>query len=465
MIAGSPDSEESNNMKKMWKYLCATAVLCVAAVGATGCHQWDTPYEKLDETGYTVSVRFDANGGVFAGTKDVSVVDVFNAADYKTNAEGEVEIPLIAPDDTRRKDSAFAASYNGHFLAGWYTERTPRVDGDGEPLDAYGQPTAVSGREQGYVYSGKWNFETDRLTVSTADGLTSEENQLTLYAAWIPYFNYEFYAVDGEGTSTLVATKQLIEIEMPVWNESTGKLDMNDVPGRDDMTFEAAYLDAAMSEPAGETVSGLVDYEKGIAVTDTVKIYTTWMEGTWFRIHTAKQLFDNSRLGGNYILCADLDFSNTVWAPALTTGEFTGTILGNGHKIMNVTVLQGDNSKINGGLFGTLGATAQLSDVTFENITYRIQAGSRMQSPNYGLLAGTVNAGATFENVSVTGTIEVGKNCYRPNDYNIGLLCGAGTAEGIDFSGITCTVEDPDHNTARVEVDTATGQVTLTFAE
>jgi hypothetical protein len=88
-----------------------------------------------------------------------------------------------------------------------------------------------------------------------------------------------------------------------------------------------------------------------------------------------------------------------------------------------------------------------------------------MQGTNYGLLAGTVQEGAALENVTVTGSIEIGKDCYRPGDYNIGLLCGAGKAPEIDMSGITVTVEDPENNTARVEVNTETGEVTLTFAE
>ncbi len=455
-------------MRKLWKYLIATAVLCTAAVAATGCSQWDTPYEKLDQTGYTVSVRFDVNGGVFAGTKDVYVVDVFNTEGYKTNAEGKVEIPLLMPDDKahRGDDNAFAASKTDHFLAGWYTERTPRVNENGEPLDAYGQLTSESGLEQGYVYGGKWDFATDRLEVDPNGTHTSADNQLTLYAAWIPYFNYEFYAPNATGGYDLIGSKKLIEIDLPVWSESTGKLDMHDVPKMENMTFEAAFLDEAMTVPAEGTVGGHVDYEKGIIeAASTIKVYTTWMEGDWFRIYTAKQFFDNSRLGGNYILCADLDFSNAVWAPLLTTGEFTGTIDGNGHTISNVTVLQGDNTKINGGLFGVLTAAAQISNVTFDNITYRIVAGSRLQGPNYGLLAGTVQEGATLENVAITGTIEIGKECYRPNVYNIGLICGTGQVADMDMTGITCTVEDPENNSARVDVNTTTGEVTLTFAE
>lgn len=452
---------------KLWKLIALTAVLVTAAVTAAGCANWDTPYEELDKDGYTVSVRFDANGGSFAGSpNEVYIVDVFNPADYPTNSEGKVEIPLVAPDDPVRKDSAFAVSNTGHFLAGWYTERTPRVDEDGQPLDEYGQLTSASGRAQGYTYGGRWDFSADRLSVTPADSTASAENQVTLYAAWVPYFNFEFYVQGEDGSFSLMETKQLMEVSLPAWNPTTGKLDMKDFPAREDMTFESAFLDEAMTVPAEETVSGGVDYTTGTVKSDgTVRLYTTWWEGTWFRISTPKQFYDNSRPNGNYLIEADLDFTDALWPTVLSTGEFKGTIVGNGHTISNVTVLQGDNSKINGGLFGVLGASAKVSDVHFENITYRIVAGCRLQAPNYGLLAGSISEGAALENVTITGTIEVGKDCYRPQTYNIGLLCGLGTVEGIDVSGITVTVEDPDHNTAHVEVNPATGKVDLTFAD
>ena len=302
--------------------------------------------------------------------------------------------------------------------------------------------------------------------MDAGEGQSSSENAITLYAAWVPYFNFEFYAEQADGSFTLMETKQLVTIDLPQWNLKTGKLDMKDFPAPEGMTFEAAYLDADKTVPAEEKISGNVDYATGTVESDgTIRIYTTWMEGTWFRISTPKQFYDNARLGGSYLIEADLDFSSALWPAVMSTGEFTGTIVGNGHTISGVTVLQGDNSKINGGLFGVLSASSSVSDLKFENVTFRIVAGSRMQGTNYGLLAGTLHEGATLTNVTVTGTIEVGKDCYRPGDYNVGLLFGAGHMEGMDMSGITVTVEDPENNTARVEVDPVTGEVTLTFEE
>lgn len=442
-------------MKKCWKYLIVAAFVLTMVVAVTGCSQWDPPYKSLDEKGYTVSVRFDANGGVFAGTKDVSVVDVFNPADYKTNAEGKAQIPLLTPDNPIRQQKAFVASKTGHFLAGWYTERTPRVNEEGKALDAWGELTSVSGREQGYTYSGKWNFDTDYLEVNAA-GTSSSKDTLTLYAAWVPYYNFEFYTLSADGTAQLYETKQLLEIAMPEWDMESGKQELGDVPAKTGFTFEQAYTDTGMTAPIEDTViRGQIDEEKGISLTPTIKVYTTWTEGTWFRISSAEQFYKNSRLDGCYYLEADLDFDGQFWAPALTTGNFTGKIMGNGHTIKNVTVTQGDNSKGNGGLFGQLTSQAALVDVTFENITYQLHAGYRSNGGSFGLLAGSIGGETTLTNVSVSGVLEIGPACYFPagSDFSVGLLAGTGTPAGMSHANITCTLSDPDNNPITFTVD------------
>lgn len=453
-------------MKKHLKLLCLTALLLAVISCITACGKWGDTYAKLDDEGYTVSVRFDANGGVFAGTNDVSVVDVFNLDDMKTDGNGQKYTYLLTPDDALRGQSAYSVSNNGHFLAGWYAERTPRVNENGEPLDEYGVPTAQSGREQGYVYSKPWNFD-EPMTLDPNGEYTAGENYLTLYAAWIPYFRFEFYAKNpATGEVSFHTTVEAISMDMPAWNEKTGKLDMKKFPSMDGMTFDGAFLDEAMTETAPATITGVWDPATGVSTTETIKLYTTWLEGDWYRIYTAKQFYDNSRLGGNYILCADLDFEGAVWAPALTKGKFTGSIVGNGHTISNITVEQADNTQLQGGLFGALDATVKMTDVTFENITYKIGAGSRMQGASFGLLAGSVADGAVFENVSLSGTLIVGANCI-PSDYLVGLICGTGTASAIDHSRITVSVEEVENTTTTItaEVDAESGRVTLTFGE
>ena len=255
---------------------------------------------------------------------------------------------------------------------------------------------------------------------------------------------------------------QAVSLELPEWSEKTGKLDMKKFPKVDGMTFDAAYLDAALTEAAPATLTGSWDPTTGTATatTATIKLYTTWMEGDWFRIYNAQQLKDNSRLGGNYILCADLDFSGTVWSPTLSAGVFTGKILGNGYTISNVTVEQADISAYYGGIFGSLSEKAELRDVTFENVTYKIGAGSRMQGVSFGLLAGTIAEGAVFENVKISGSLVVGANCY-PGDYTIGLICGQGTAPGVDHANVIASAEEGSGIT--VETNADSGMVNVTF--
>lgn len=438
-------------MKRKLKIICSAALICAAVTLLTACAKWDTPYKTLDKEGYTVSIRYDANGGIFAGTNDVFVVDVFNT--------DKSQVALIAPDDARRKENAFEISRHQYFLAGWYQTRELRVNEQGQALDDFGNLCSVSGKPQGYVYADRWDFKNDRLTIDPNTSTTSQNNTLTLYAAWVPYINYEFYAQNPETMQfEKVGTPHLaINLSIPKWNEKTGKLDMNNFPSRVGMTFEKAYLDEGMTQELTDTLYGNFDEEKGILKhSGTVKVYTTWMEGEWFRVYNAKQFFQNSKLNGNYIICADLDFSNQVWKPNFTEGEFNGTIIGNGFKFSNIKSIQGASAGARqefGGLFGALGANAVIKDVVFENVSYQIEAGTRAPEASFGLLTGAIREGATLENVTVSGKLLI--NVYATlNQYNIGLVCGIGSAEAIDRSAIQCfkvdgtteTLLTPDEN-------------------
>ena len=441
-------------MRKLTKFILI-ALLCMTL---TACSDnWEAPYASLDAENNSIGIRFDANGGLFAGTKDVSIVDVYNKAECGTS------FYLISPDDPIRGSGSFSVSKNGYFLAGWYTQRSPRVDENGQPLDEYGALCSASGREQGYTYSGLWDFATSKVELDASATYSSQEPVLTLYAAWIPYINYDIYSVDAQGDAHLIETVQTIQLELPKWNEKTGKLNMNSFPGVDGATFDAAYMDQQMTQPITGTVGGAenyVDYETGTLNAESVAIYTTWLDGTWFKISTADQFLSNARLDGNYIITADLDFSNAVWPPVLVKGKFTGTVQGNGHTISNLNVVQGDNSQIYGGLFGSLEEGATIQDLTFENVAFTIQAGSRMQGASFGLLTGSRSSGAVLENVSITGTLYISNNCY-PSDYTIGLLCGNGSTDGVTYTIDCMAAEDNADNITITVNDDDT--VTVTF--
>lgn len=419
-------------MKKILKLVCGVCLLAAAVTAVTACGKWGDPYQALDKQGYTVSVRFDANGGVFANTNDVEVVDVFNPENLPVDAEGNKYTYLLPPDDSKRGNPDFTVSREGYFLAGWYEKCDLRVNEQGEALDDYGELVSVSKREQGHIYSGRVDFSKPWV-------IDPAETEVKLYAAWIPYFTFEFYADEG---NTPFATATGIELSLPEWSQSTGKLDMKKFPARENMTFDGAFLDAEMTQAAPTLLTGVWDVETGVATTPTVKVYTTWLEGTWYRIYDAKQFKNNSRLNGNYILCADIDFAGEVWAPTLTTGKFTGQILGNGYKISNVSVEQADATQIFGGIFGTLESSVRISDVTFENVTYKVGVGSRMPSASFGILAGEISSEAVLENVSISGELIIGQNINKMCDYAWGLVSGSETDHGVDFSGAVAKAEE-----------------------
>ena len=433
-------------------------VLCIL----TGCSQWELPYEGLNSEGYTVSVRFDPCGGAFANTENVQVVDVFRLADAKKDASGNYQLKLITPDDSRRGDRAFSISKNGCFFAGWYRECSPRTDASGNPLDAYGRPTSESGLEQGYTYSGLWNFESDTLSVPEGN-YSSEEPLMTLYAAWIPYFNFEFYVQNEQGGFDLYESKQLIELNVPEWDLSSGKLNMNSFPEIDGKTFEGAFLDDAMTKPITEKLTGDIDYEHGISATEKICVYTKFAEGDWYRISTAEQFVKNSKLGGCYYIEADLDFTGLNWSAALAGGAFTGKIEGGGHKFSNITFIQADNSKTNGGLFGSLASGASIRGVSFENIKYTLGAGSRMQAPHFGLLCGQLSADAALDSVSVSGSEFIISGDIYPQEYTLGALVGNGDNRGVSLSGISVKLAEGAETKISVAYDSASGEITLTF--
>ncbi len=452
-------------MKKLWKLLGLSVLLLLTVACIAACGKWEDTYAALDKEGHSVSVRFDVGAGVLAGTNDVYVVDVFSLDDMKTDGNGNKYAYLLSPDDKTRGQGAFEVSNNGYFLAGWYQERSPRVNEQGEALDEYGQLCSESGKEQGYTYSKMWDFSKP-MTVDPKGDYSAGENYMTLYAAWIPYFEFEFYAVDTSGAPVKIGDAvSSIELELPQWDETTGDLNMKRFPEREGMTFENAYLDAALTQPAPQKITGNWDPETGtFTKTETIKLYTTWTDGEWFRIYNAQQFKNRSRLNGNYILYADLDFSNVVWSTTLTQGEFTGKIIGNGHTISGIKVTQADRADKEltyfGGIFGSISEAAEFRDVTFKDITYEILAGSRAQGVSFGLLAGTVSEGAVFENVAVSGSLVL-NTLNLPTNYSIGLIFGQGDASGIDNANVTVTTGENAAN-ATVEPDYESGEVTVT---
>ncbi|MBQ8518612.1 MAG: hypothetical protein IJ455_03265 [Agathobacter sp.] len=433
-----------------------TVLLTLLVVGSmcwlTACGGDKTPYEVNDEKNYTVSVKFDANGGVFTTNTSV-ILDSYNISDMQADEDGYVEIPLITPDDEARGNDAFKATKSGYFLAGWYAERSENgKDEDGNTL---------------YTYGEKWDFEDDYLEVVVDKEYSSQEPVLTLYAAWVPLFEIEFYSLeDGKLIDTYVYDPTVVkEIKAPALDEKTGAMKLYNFPERDGYTYQGAYYDEEGTEPIASIVEhyGDVDRKTGTAEDTVMKVYVDWMEGEWYHIYTVEQFLENASIKGNYEIHADLDFSGETWPSSLMYGKFTGTIKGNGHKFTNIEFKQTNNSKANAGLFGNITKKASITDLTFENVTFTIEKGTRVTGTAYGLFAGTIDDEATISNVNITnGVIQIDSNCYfGASDYSIGLVCGSGNAAVVSNAQITCvpTGDNPELVQITVEGNDVTVEI------
>ena len=429
-------------MNRKIKVLLTACLLLMSVLFVTGCAEEANPYDVNDAEGYNVSVRYDANGGIFTTNTSV-IVDSYDVT--KTGGE----IALIAPDDSRRGNDAFAAVKNGYFLAGWYAERTDAGDGN-------------------YTYAGLWDFESDTLKVS-GDASSSAEPALTLYAAWIPLFEIEFYALDSGEYLDRVSFNPITagELKVPAWDEETGTIEMYNFPARSGYTFNGAYYDAAGTEAVDtETIAhpGTVNYADGTVKDHVMKLYVEWTEGEWYHIYNVEQFLDNASVNGNYVIHADLDFSEEIWPTSLMYGTFTGSIQGNGHTFSNIEVIQTNNSKVNAGLFGSLAENAAVTDLTLDNVAFTVKAGARMVGTSFGLLTGSLSGTADLTGLQIVNSrVLIDSACYfGVDDYAIGLLCGMGDASVLDYSGITCeaTGDTPESLLITVEGN----EVSVAFA-
>ncbi|MBQ8415623.1 MAG: hypothetical protein IJX13_01785 [Clostridia bacterium] len=439
-------------MKKKLILLISALLLLATVICLSACAQWEPPYSSLNKDGYTVSIRFDAGEAKVKGKNEVTVVEVFDLSAAEDTADGKKAIKILAPEDERRDRGLISLDYANHFLAGWYTQRTEIVGEDG----------TVS-----YEYANKWDFESDQLIVDPTKQYSSDDPVMTLYAAWIPNFTYEFYAPEGENGEMVrvddsQAPVRLIDLSIPQWDMETGKLDYSDFLKRDGKTFDGAYFDENMTQPIVDVLAAsekYVDYEKGIALANTVKVYTTWLDGTWFKIYNADQFKKNASINANYIICNDLDFTDITWMSSFAGNEFNGTIKtenGATFKFSNVEAVQGQKATGFGGLFGSLGADAVIENIVFENVSYTITNTTRItDSMTIGLFTGRLDEGAALSNVSVSGKLIFKNfnplNCER---YTVNLLIGNGVSDVLDASQIEFEVLEECPVNAELDSDT-----------
>ena len=327
---------------------------------------------------------FYLEGGVCQNSKDrVSYVYSFDG----TKTDTYIVDPNVL--ETDEKDQIYKTGYH---IEGWYKTKT--VDADGN-----------------VTYSDKWDFANDKMTL---DGVT-------LYAKWAinRYYSYELYYFDNDGNEVLLSSYQCNEGEKfyDIF------LDKKEVEGYTSL----GYLDSngnpwnkSFTHPGGDS---------DVAV----KVYLNLIEGEFTLVETYREFRNAISRNENIYLMKDIDFDGKE----MCFDSYSGEILGNGHKLINLTI---DYNTLKSGLKGELNPDGtlensskdtlyialffELEDVTIKDLTFEnllIDVETTLKDINNIVISplAIVANNVTLNNVNIDGKIKYSKLPDKEINFNV----------------------------------------------
>lgn len=221
-----------------------------------------------------------------------------------------------------------------------------------------------------------WDFGQDRIT-----------GDLTLYCRWAK--NYSVRIRYGEDFA------QALNVSVSDENPSVSRFT---APKWEGHTLIGYYYDEAYTR---SVVFPYIHAHDDANPAETV--YAKFIEGN-FRVISKPSDLKSVSAGANYYLLNDIDMSEAgkISFPDTYSGKF----LGNGHRILNLTVEKSQSKAGTAyGLFNRLASGAVLRDVTFENLQVKINLNNQQNQMllQLGALAGRCDEGVTVENVTMSG--------------------------------------------------------------
>ncbi len=336
------------------KRLALIGALTVLACGLAlaGCGLQRLTIQDLIEMGYVHCVTFDLQGGKSGEREELTQYVRDNSLVLEPGSSDKADkAPL-------RTDFTFNAFYRG----------TENADGT---ID----------------YGEEWDFAHDRVT-----------SDITLYARWNS--NYSFivhYGENYEKTAT-VAVEQ----------SSTGDA----VPLKIIQITGATVIDVFTSKADAEAETNPIAFpfetkEYFSPEKTQAELWANTLDGSWkliYDVEDLQQTFLSEFTNLYFMTNATLDFQGKSFS---LPGNYAGKIEGNGVTLKNFKMEQAVNGSAKlqyYGLFRSLRASASIRNITFADIAYSATLDNPLCSYQAGILAGSVQSGATVENVTITGT-------------------------------------------------------------
>ena len=259
-----------------------------------------------------------------------------------------------------------------------------------------------------------WDFGQDRVT-----------GDLTLYCRWAK--NYSVRIRYGEDFA------QALNVSVSDENPSVSRFT---APKWEGHTLIGYYYDEAYTRPV---VFPYIHAHDDANPAETV--YAKFIEGN-FRVISKPSDLKSVSAGANYYLLNDIDMSEAgkISFPDTYSGKF----LGNGHRILNLTVEKSQSKAGTAyGLFNRLASGAVLRDVTFENLQVKINLNNEQNQMllQLGALAGICDEGVTVENVTMSGAFTYDCNNRQNLAGKIESVGNVfGEAPAAASAGVTSTV-------------------------
>ncbi len=294
-------------------------------------------------------VTFDINGGTLN----------YGTSSTKTNVKFAY-YPGTYILDPSKDIHNYSISRSGYDFTGWYTDKncTP---------------------------SSKWDFDT-----------IFDEPELTLYAGWEKSIKhtYSVYYLKNDSEDP-IKLGDYAAVEGETFSDWKNYASL-----REGYTCVGYYSDKELTIPWNQNFAhpgGESDFD--------VAVYADYIEGEWNIVSDFDQL--KSAVSGNVYLMEDIDCEGKEFS----VGTFSGIFNGNGYKIFNFKVSKsGAASTPTSAIFKKLTETAEIKDVTFENVAFdftdiKNSTATIKVTPKVAALAVDMQAGAKVNNVTVTGTL------------------------------------------------------------
>lgn len=341
-------------------------------------------------TGSTVEIKVVYSYGLIGSGKAIFYLEggicqnTHERVSYVYDFDGTKISTLIIDPNVLEEDPKDQIIKNGYHIEGWYQTKTENPDGT-------------------VTYSDKWDFANDKMTI---DGVT-------LYAKWEinRLYTYELYYYDQNNNEVLLDSYEVKEGEK-FYDLFMKNKEVEGYTSLGYLDSEGNEWDEDFMHPGGD--SDLA-----------IKIYLNLIEGDYTVVKTKRQFKTALTRGENIYLLNDIDFDGDD----MCFDSYSGTILGNNHKVINFEVdydtsrngLQGSLDDLKGtsdhlyiALFFEL-KDAIIKDLTFENML--IDVNTNYSQIKYLIIAplAIVANNVTLENVKLSGNITYTKT---PNSEN-----------------------------------------------